>query len=61
MGSVPPLLFDAGSLFFFLLLQDTRTHVVVELYDNERSYVESLEILVTVMIIYIFSVEYFDA
>ncbi|KAJ8943415.1 hypothetical protein NQ318_020666 [Aromia moschata] len=28
------------------VLQDTRTHVVVELYDNERSYVESLEILV---------------
>lgn len=30
------------------LLQDTRTHVVVELYDTERSYVESLQILVTV-------------
>nr|XP_022915112.1 rho guanine nucleotide exchange factor 17-like isoform X1 [Onthophagus taurus] len=26
---------------------DTRTHVVVELYDNERTYVESLQILVT--------------
>ncbi|GJQ67116.1 hypothetical protein Trydic_g21983 [Trypoxylus dichotomus] len=26
---------------------DTRTHVVVELYDTERSYVESLQILVT--------------
>lgn len=30
------------------LLQDTRTHVVVELYDTERSYVESLQILITV-------------
>ncbi|XP_018571322.1 rho guanine nucleotide exchange factor 17 isoform X2 [Anoplophora glabripennis] len=28
------------------LQNDTRTHVVVELYDNERSYVESLEIIV---------------
>lgn len=28
--------------------QDTRTHVVVELYDTERSYVESLQTLVTV-------------
>ncbi|XP_018320599.1 rho guanine nucleotide exchange factor 17 [Agrilus planipennis] len=27
--------------------KDTRTHVVVELYDTERSYVESLQILVT--------------
>ncbi|XP_044257449.1 rho guanine nucleotide exchange factor 17 [Tribolium madens] len=26
---------------------DTRTHVVVELYDNERTYVEALQILVT--------------
>ncbi|XP_021921500.1 rho guanine nucleotide exchange factor 17 isoform X2 [Zootermopsis nevadensis] len=26
--------------------QDTRTHVVVEIYDTERSYVESLQILV---------------
>ncbi|XP_063914840.1 rho guanine nucleotide exchange factor 17-like isoform X2 [Zophobas morio] len=26
---------------------DTRTHVVVELYDNERTYVDSLQILVT--------------
>ncbi|KAG5892280.1 hypothetical protein JTB14_036246 [Gonioctena quinquepunctata] len=26
---------------------DTRTHVVVELYDNEKTYVESLRILVT--------------
>nr|XP_023013430.1 rho guanine nucleotide exchange factor 17 isoform X2 [Leptinotarsa decemlineata] len=29
------------------LLNDTRTHVVVELYDNEKTYVESLRILVT--------------
>lgn len=28
--------------------QDTRTHVVGELYDTERSYVESLQILVEV-------------
>uniref|UniRef100_T1J1Q2 Tryptophan 2,3-dioxygenase n=1 Tax=Strigamia maritima TaxID=126957 RepID=T1J1Q2_STRMM len=28
------------------VLQDTRTHVVGELYDTERSYVESLQILV---------------
>jgi hypothetical protein len=31
-----------------LCLQDTRTHAVGELYDTERSYVESLQILVTV-------------
>jgi len=30
------------------LFQDTRTHVVVEIYDTERSYVESLQILVMV-------------
>lgn len=30
------------------MLQDTRTHVVVELYDTERSYVEALQILVNV-------------
>ncbi|XP_045481374.1 rho guanine nucleotide exchange factor 17 isoform X2 [Harmonia axyridis] len=29
------------------LLNDTRTHVVVELYDNEKNYVESLQILTT--------------
>ncbi|XP_056646347.1 rho guanine nucleotide exchange factor 17 [Diorhabda sublineata] len=29
------------------LQKDTRTHVVVELYDNEKTYVESLRILVT--------------
>lgn len=28
--------------------QDTRTHVVGELYDTERSYVESLQFLVEV-------------
>ncbi|XP_045481375.1 rho guanine nucleotide exchange factor 17 isoform X3 [Harmonia axyridis] len=27
--------------------EDTRTHVVVELYDNEKNYVESLQILTT--------------
>lgn len=32
-------------------MQDTRTHVVVELYDTERSYVEALQILVNVSII----------
>lgn len=32
----------------FLFFQDTRTHVVVELYDTERSYVESLHTLVNV-------------
>lgn len=31
-----------------LCSQDTRTHVVGELYDTERSYVESLQILVEV-------------
>lgn len=35
----------------FFALQDTRTHVVVELYDTERSYVEALQILVNVSII----------
>ncbi|XP_065165662.1 rho guanine nucleotide exchange factor 17 isoform X2 [Atheta coriaria] len=30
-----------------LALNDTRTHVVIELYDTERHYVESLQILVT--------------
>lgn len=33
---------------FFFVFQDTRSHIVVELYDTERSYVESLQILVTV-------------
>lgn len=32
------------------MAQDTRTHVVGELYDTERSYVESLQILVEVSI-----------
>lgn len=30
------------------VIKDTRTHVVGELYDTERSYVESLQILVEV-------------
>lgn len=34
-----------------LCSQDTRTHVVGELYDTERSYVESLQILVEVSFI----------
>lgn len=34
-----------------LNMQDTRTHVVGELYDTERSYVESLQILIEVSII----------
>lgn len=33
------------------VFQDTRTHVVVELYDTERSYVESLQTLVTVSLL----------
>lgn len=36
--------------YYFSVLQDTRTHVVVELYDTERSYVEALQILVNVSI-----------
>lgn len=36
------------TLVFYLWFQDTRTHVVVELYETERSYVESLEFLVKV-------------
>lgn len=39
-------MFCLRSLVYFF--KDTRTHVVVELYDNERTYVESLQILVTV-------------
>jgi hypothetical protein len=39
--------FDLLTLRLFVL-QDTRTHVVVEIYDTERSYVESLQILVMV-------------
>lgn len=31
-----------------MLSQDTRTHVVGELYDTERSYVESLQFLIEV-------------
>jgi hypothetical protein len=30
------------------MLQDRRTHVVVEIYETERSYVESLQTLVMV-------------
>lgn len=36
------------SIIVLSALQDTRTHVVVELYDTERSYVEALQILVNV-------------
>lgn len=37
------------ALFYTMfLMQDTRTHAIGELYDTERSYVESLQILVTV-------------
>lgn len=35
-------------LQLMFMFQDTRTHVVVELYDTERSYVESLQTIVTV-------------
>lgn len=44
-------------LIVFSALQDTRTHVVVELYDTERSYVEALQILVNVSI-FIDSIEF---
>lgn len=30
------------------MFQDTRTHVVVELYETEKSYVEALQTIVTV-------------
>lgn len=30
------------------MFQDTRTHVVVELYETEKSYVDALDILVKV-------------
>lgn len=47
-----PLAMSLDAYSFFLIvssgLQDTRTHVVVELYDTERSYVEALQILVNV-------------
>lgn len=36
----PPL------LFFLHPFQDTRTHIVIELYNTEQSYVESLQIIV---------------
>lgn len=31
-----------------MLFQDTRTHIVVELFNTEKSYVESLETVVKV-------------
>nr|CAD7452222.1 unnamed protein product [Timema tahoe] len=37
---------EIGVQFHSGVLKDTRTHVVVELYDTERSYVDSLQILV---------------
>ncbi|KPJ13904.1 Rho guanine nucleotide exchange factor 17 [Papilio machaon] len=37
---------DLNMLPFNISAQDTRTHVVVELYETEKSYVEALEILV---------------
>ncbi len=40
-----------GRLFLIFSLQDTRSHIVVELYDTERSYVESMQIIVTVSIV----------
>lgn len=50
----PPLIMSLNEYSSFLIvfsaLQDTRTHVVVELYDTERSYVEALQILVNVSI-----------
>lgn len=36
------------NLFFSFYLQDTRTHVVVELFNTEKSYVDSLETIVKV-------------
>lgn len=37
--------------FSFFPLQDTRTHIVVELFNTEKSYVESLETVVKVNMI----------
>lgn len=49
---LPPFITSLNEYSSFLIvfstLQDTRTHVVVELYDTERSYVEALQILVNV-------------
>lgn len=45
---IMPLNEYSSFLIVFSALQDTRTHVVVELYDTERSYVEALQILVNV-------------
>lgn len=36
---------------FQFYFQDTRTHVVVELFNTEKSYVESLQTIVVVNII----------
>lgn len=35
-------------MFALMLPQDTRTHVVVELFNTEKSYVDSLETVVKV-------------
>lgn len=49
------------SLFLHFQIQDTRTHIVVELFNTEKSYVESLETVVKVRIYFIclFSWDYF--
>lgn len=33
-------------MFFYFFLQDTRTHIVQEIFRNEQSYVESLQTMV---------------
>jgi len=49
LGPSPSLFADPRMIAgFSSTFQDTRTHVVVELYDTERSYVEALQILVNV-------------
>lgn len=51
--TLPPLVMSLDEYSSFLIVfQDTRTHVVVELYDTERSYVEALQILVNVSTYY---------
>lgn len=37
-----------SNFIFIQIRQDTRTHVVVELFNTEKSYVESLETVVNV-------------
>lgn len=45
---------DASRILLFmqylLLFQDTRTHVIVELFNTEKSYIESLQTIVMVSV-----------